>query len=57
MTITSEKVNVDQSEYRKINSHLEIYTKGLQSPRIWRLIVKYSAVYIEMNVKFSLSGV
>ena len=26
MTITSETVNLDQSECRKINSHLEIYT-------------------------------
>ena len=27
--ITSEAVNLDQSECRKINSHLEIYTNGL----------------------------
>ena len=27
VTITSETVNLDQSECRKINSHLEIYTK------------------------------
>ena len=26
VTITSETVNLDQSECRKINSHLEIYT-------------------------------
>ena len=29
MTITSETVNLDQSECRKINSHLEIYTNTL----------------------------
>ena len=27
VTITSETANLDQSECRKINSHLEIYTK------------------------------
>ena len=27
VTITSERANLDQSEYRKINSHLEIYTE------------------------------
>ena len=28
VTITSETANLNQSERRKINSHLEIYTKG-----------------------------
>ena len=58
MTITSQTVNLDQSECRKINSHLEIYTKcacqqvrhkcsagGLVSPRPGKTLVRMFGTY------------
>jgi hypothetical protein len=43
VTITSETVNLDQSECRKINSHLEIYTK---------VLIVFTIVLIVMTIVF-----
>ena len=48
--ITSEKVNLDQSERRKINSHSEIYTKSTV-PLLLSLSRSYNTLVIALTTK------
>ena len=53
MTITWETVNLDQSEFKKINSHLEIYTKNSYTKLVgsYNLWVKYYKHKLLYNIQ------